>query len=71
MMEATVKSLRIAYEDAFKQLQQIDGFVKSCQSFMNKVEETERELRLLESEAGRVKELYGLLNGQNSKKAVL
>jgi len=67
-MEATVKSLRIAYEDAFKQLQQIDGFVKSCQSFMNKVEETERELRLLESEAGRVKELYGLLNGQNSKK---
>ncbi|QIC47350.1 SMC family ATPase [Lysinibacillus sphaericus] len=68
LMEATVKSLRIAYEDAFKQLQQIDGFVKSCQSFMNKVEETERELRLLESEAGRVKELYGLLNGQNSKK---
>ncbi|MFF6017454.1 SbcC/MukB-like Walker B domain-containing protein [Lysinibacillus fusiformis] len=67
-MEATVENLRIAYEDAFKQLQQIDGFVKSCQSFINKVEETERELRLLESEAGRVKELYGLLNGQNSKK---
>ncbi|KPN97049.1 AAA family ATPase [Lysinibacillus sp. ZYM-1] len=67
-MEATVESLRIAYEDAFKQLQQIDGFAKSCQSFINKVEETARELRLLENEAGRVKELYGLLNGQNSKK---
>jgi len=68
LMEATVESLRIAYEDAFKQLQQIDGFAKSCQSFINKVEETARELRLLENEAGRVKELYGLLNGQNSKK---
>lgn len=67
-MEATVESLRIAYEDAFKQLQQIDGFAKSCQSFINKVDETARELRLLENEAGRVKELYGLLNGQNSKK---
>ncbi len=68
MMEAKVEQLRTAYEEAFKRLQQMNGFAQACQGFIKKVEETARELQLLEQEAGRVKELYGLLNGQNSKK---
>ncbi|HBT72223.1 MAG TPA: SMC family ATPase [Lysinibacillus sp.] len=68
MMEAKVEQLRTAYEEAFKRLQQMNGFAQACQDFIKKVEETARELQLLEQEAGRVKELYGLLNGQNSKK---
>ncbi|WP_155593513.1 SbcC/MukB-like Walker B domain-containing protein [Lysinibacillus cavernae] len=67
-MEEKVEQLRISYEEAFKRLQQMKGFAQSCQSFIDKVEEIARELLLLEKEAGRVKELYGLLNGQNSKK---
>lgn len=68
VMEAKVEQLRTAYEEAFKRLQQMNGFAQACQDFIKKVEETARELQLLEQEAGRVKELYGLLNGQNSKK---
>ena len=68
MMEAKVEQLRTAYEEAFKRLQQMNGFAQACQGFIKKVEETARELQLLEQEAGLVKELYGLLNGQNSKK---
>ncbi|SCZ04703.1 MULTISPECIES: SMC family ATPase [unclassified Lysinibacillus] len=68
MMKAKVEQLRTAYEEAFKRLQQMNGFAQACQGFIKKVEETARELQLLEQEAGRVKELYGLLNGQNSKK---
>lgn len=68
VMEAKVEQLRTAYEEAFKRLQQMNGFAQACQGFIKKVEETARELQLLEQEAGRVKELYGLLNGQNSKK---
>lgn len=68
MMEAKVEQLRTAYEEAFKRLQQMNGFAQACQGFIKKVEETARELQLLEQEASRVKELYGLLNGQNSKK---
>ncbi|KOY81936.1 SMC family ATPase [Lysinibacillus macroides] len=67
-MEAKVESYRIAYEEAFTRLQQLRDFAKLCQAFMEKVEEATKELRSLEQEAGRVKELYGLLNGQNSKK---
>ncbi len=67
-MEAKVEQLRASYEEAFKRLQQMRGFAQACQGFIERVEEIARELHLLEQEAGRVKELYGLLNGQNSKK---
>lgn len=67
-MEARVEQHRVSYEEAFKRLQQINGFIQACQGFSKKVEEIAKELHLLEQEAGRVKELYGLLNGQNSKK---
>ncbi|MGY4797469.1 SbcC/MukB-like Walker B domain-containing protein [Lysinibacillus fusiformis] len=68
LMEARVEQHRISYEEAFKRLQQMNGFAQACQGFIEKVEEIARELHLLEQEAGRVKELYGLLNGQNAKK---
>ncbi len=67
-MEARVEQHRISYEEAFKRLQQMNGFAQACQGFSEKVKEIAKELHLLEQEAGRVKELYGLLNGQNSKK---
>ncbi|MEK5233346.1 SMC family ATPase [Lysinibacillus sp. FSL K6-0232] len=67
-MEAKLENLRIIYEEAFKRLQQLNDVAQACQAFIEKVEETAKELRSLEQEAGRIKELYGLLNGQNSKK---
>jgi exonuclease SbcC len=67
-MEEKLEMLRITYEEAFKVLQQMEGFAKACAEFIEKVEGTEQEIRLLEKEAGRVKELYAMLNGQNEKK---
>ncbi|MDM5250346.1 SMC family ATPase [Lysinibacillus sp. G4S2] len=68
LMEEKLEMLRVTYEEAFKVLQQIEGFAKACTDFIEKVEETEQEIRSLEKEAGRVKELYAMLNGQNAKK---
>ncbi|MFT9819504.1 SbcC/MukB-like Walker B domain-containing protein [Lysinibacillus sp. NPDC056185] len=68
VMEEKLGMLRVTYEEAFKVLQQMEGFAKACVDFIEKVEETEREIHLLEKEAGRVKELYAMLNGQNAKK---
>lgn len=67
-IEEKLELLRVTYEEAFKVLQQTEGFAKACVDFIKKVEETEQEIRLLEKEAGRVKELYAMLNGQNAKK---
>ena len=67
-MEEKLEVLRVTYEEAFKVLQQMEGFAKACADFIEKVEEAELEIRILEKEAGRVKELYAMLNGQNAKK---
>ncbi|MEX3747764.1 AAA family ATPase [Lysinibacillus xylanilyticus] len=68
VMEEKLEMLRVTYEEAFKVLQQMEGFAQACADFIEKVEEAEQEIRLLEKEAGRVKELYAMLNGQNAKK---
>ena len=68
LMEERLEMHRAAYEEAFKILQQIKGFAKACEDFVERIEETAQEIRLLEKEAGRVKELYAMLNGQNTKK---
>lgn len=36
MMEAKVEQLRTAYEEAFKRLQQMNGFAQACQGFIKK-----------------------------------
>jgi len=68
MLEEKLEVLRITYEEAFKTLQQTQSYAKACADFIVKVEETAQEINVLEKEAGRVKELYTLLNGQNPKK---
>ncbi len=68
LMEEKLEMHRIAYEEAFKVLQQMKGFAKVCEDFVVRIEETAQEIRLLEKEAGKVKELYAMLNGQNMKK---
>ncbi|QGG53202.1 SbcC/MukB-like Walker B domain-containing protein [Lysinibacillus pakistanensis] len=68
LMEEKLEKYRVTYEDAFKVLQQMKGFAKACEDFIERIEETAQEIRLLEKEAGRVKELYAMLNGQNTKK---
>lgn len=68
MLEEKLEVLRITYEEAFKTLQQTQSYAKACADFIIKVEETAQEINVLEKEAGRVKELYTLLNGQNPKK---
>ncbi|MGG2112954.1 SMC family ATPase [Lysinibacillus pakistanensis] len=68
LMEEKLEIYRVTYEEAFKVLQQMKGFAKACEDFVEKIEETAQEIRLLEKEAGRVKELYAMLNGQNTKK---
>ena len=68
LMEERLEMHRAAYEEAFKILQQMKGFAKACEDFVERIEETAQEIRLLEKEAGRVKELYAMLNGQNTKK---
>lgn len=68
MLEEKLEVLRITYEEAFKTLQQTQSYAKACADFIVKVEETAQEINVLEKEAGRVKELYILLNGQNPKK---
>ncbi|GLC90335.1 AAA family ATPase [Lysinibacillus piscis] len=67
-MEGIVTMLREAYEEAFKRLQQMTGYSEACTTFIEKVEALAQEMRQLEEEAGQVKELYSLLNGQNAKK---
>lgn len=68
LMEERLAMHRAAYEEAFKMLQQMKGYAKACEEFVERIEDTAHEIRLLENEAGRVKELYAVLNGQNSKK---
>lgn len=68
MLEEKLEVLRITYEKAFKTLQQTQSYAKACADFIVKVEETAQEISSLEKQAGRVKELYTLLNGQNPKK---
>ncbi|MFJ7408772.1 MULTISPECIES: AAA family ATPase [unclassified Lysinibacillus] len=68
VLEEKLEMLRATYEEAFKTLQQTQNYAKACADFIDKVEETAKEIRVLEKEAGRVKELYTVLNGQNPKK---
>jgi len=68
LLEERLEMHRVTYEEAFKVLQQMKGFAKACEDFVERIEETTQEIRLLEKEAGRVKELYAMLNGQNTKK---
>jgi len=67
-LEGKLEMLRATYEEAFKTLQQTQSYAKACADFIVKVEDTAKEIRVLEQEAGRVKELYTVLNGQNPKK---
>ena len=68
ILEDKLEMLRATSEEAFKILQQTKNYATACADFIVKVDETAREIRILEKEAGRVKELYTVLNGQNPKK---
>ncbi|MGN4127461.1 AAA family ATPase [Lysinibacillus sphaericus] len=68
LLEDSLARLRETYEEAFNTLQRTKGFAQACGDFKVKVKETAEEIQLLEKEAGRVKELHALLNGQNVKK---
>ncbi|EON74466.1 AAA family ATPase [Lysinibacillus sphaericus] len=68
LLEDSLERLRETYEEAFNTLQRTKGFAQACGDFKVKVKETAEEIQLLEKEAGRVKELHALLNGQNVKK---
>lgn len=68
LLEAELVKLRATYEEAFNQLQRTKGYAQACVDFVVKLEEAAEEIQSLEKEAGRVKELYSLLNGQNAKK---
>lgn len=68
LLEESLAQLRETYEVAFNTLQRTKAFAAACGDFIVKVEETAKEIQLLEKEAGRVKELHALLNGQNVKK---
>ncbi|MFJ7669316.1 AAA family ATPase [Lysinibacillus sp. NPDC097195] len=68
ILEEKLEGLRNTYEEAFKTLQLTQSYARACADFIVKVEETANEINVLEKEAGRVKELYTLLNGQNPKK---
>ena len=68
VLEAKLVTLRSIYEEAFNSLQRTKGYAKACADFIVKIEEVAEEIQSLEKEAGRVKELHSLLNGQNAKK---
>ncbi|MGE7092303.1 AAA family ATPase [Lysinibacillus sp. NPDC048646] len=68
LLEESLVKLRETYEEAFNTWQRTKGFAQACGDFIVKVKDTAEELQLLEKEAGRVKELHSLLNGQNVKK---
>ncbi|MFJ7952063.1 AAA family ATPase [Lysinibacillus sp. NPDC096418] len=68
LLEAELVTLRATYEEAFNLLQRTKGYAKACADFIVKIEEVAEEIQSLEKEAGRVKELHSLLNGQNAKK---
>ena len=68
LMEAELVTLRATYEEAFNSLQRTKGYAQACADFVVKLEAASEEIQSLEKEAGRVKELHSLLNGQNAKK---
>ena len=68
LMEAELVTLRATYEEAFNRLQHTKGYAQACADFVVKLEVAAEEIQSLEKEAGRVKELHLLLNGQNAKK---
>ncbi|MFJ7737563.1 AAA family ATPase [Lysinibacillus sp. NPDC097287] len=68
VLETELVTLRATYEEAFNSLQRTKGYAKACADFIVKIEEVAGEIQSLEKEAGRVKELHSLLNGQNAKK---
>ena len=68
VLEDKLRTLRTTYEEAYNLLQRTKGYVKACEDFTVKIEEAADKIQALEKEAGRVKELHALLNGQNAKK---
>lgn len=68
LLEAKLRTLRATYEESFNLLQRTKGYAKACEDFAVKIEEAADKIQSLEREAGRVKELHSLLNGQNAKK---
>ena len=68
VLETKLGTLRATYEESFNLLQRTKGYAKACKDFAVKIDEIAEEIQSFEKEAGRVKELYSLVNGQNAKK---
>lgn len=68
LLETKLGTLRATYEESFNLLQRTKGYAQACADFVVKIEEVAEEIQSLEKEAGRVRELHSLLNGQNAKK---
>lgn len=66
--EQQLTLLKVAYEEAYRKLNQSIEYARLSKEFYEKLEVTSKEIASLEEKAGSIIELYNVLRGQNERK---